>query len=101
MTDYDVINRGGAHRPHPPMTLSGLHDPTSDQDYSILEENYYHVLEPSNSCGEEYSGVRNNGKQDHGVIDHEQKEQDTPNGDAPQDYEIPTPRTSRVQNTYQ
>ena len=36
-TGYDVINRRGAPRLHPPMTPPGSHDPTSDQDYSILE----------------------------------------------------------------
>ena len=51
-TGYDVINRRGAPRPHPPMTPPGSHDPTSDQDYSILEENNYHVLESSNMTDE-------------------------------------------------
>ena len=48
--EYDVINRRGASRPHPPMTLPVPHDPTSDQAYSILshteqQEHGYHVLE--------------------------------------------------------
>ena len=59
-TGYDVINRRGAARPHPPMTPPGSHDPTSDQDYSILEGNNYHVLESSNMTDEENSGVRDN-----------------------------------------
>ena len=91
-TGYDVINRRGASRPHPLMTPPASHDPTSDQDYSILEGNNYHVLESSNEGSEEHSGVRGNGRQG------QQNQQDTPNGDDPQDYEIPTPKASMAQN---
>ena len=82
-TSYDVINRRGAPRPHPPMRPPVSHDPTSDQTYSILEGNNYHVLESSNMGGEEYWGVRGNGRQGQGVIG--QNQQDTPNGDEAQD----------------
>ena len=56
-----------------------------------MEGNNYHVLESSNSGGEEHTGVRGNGRQG------QQNQQDTPNGDDPQDYEIPTPKASMVQ----
>ena len=46
--------------------------------------------------GKGYSRVQGNGRQDHGVIGQNQK--GTPNGDDPQDYEIPTPKANIVQN---
>ena len=73
-TGYDVINRRGAPRPHPPMTPPASHDPTSDQDYSILEGNNYHVLESSNTIGEAESNTR----QCQEGSDHNQQE--FPNG---------------------
>ena len=91
-TGYDVINRRGAPRPHPPMTSPGSHDPTSDQDYSILEGNNYHVLESSNMTDGENSGVRGSARQSQGSNNQ------FPNGHDPQDYEIPAPRSSIVQN---
>ena len=95
-TGYDVINRRGAPRPHPPMTSPGSHDPTSDQDYSILEGNNYHVLESSNMTDEEHSGVRDNAR--HVQSQGGNKQLEHPNRHDPQDYEIPTPGSNRVQN---
>ena len=94
-TGYDVINRRGAPRPHPPMTPPGSHDPTSDQDYSILEGNNYHVLESSNMTDEENSGVRDNARYAQNQGGNYQL---VPDGHDPQDYEIPAPRSSMVQN---
>ena len=96
-TGYDVINRRGAPRPHPPMTSPGSHDPTSDQDYSILEGNNYHVLESSNMTDEDNSGVRDNARHVQSQGGNNQSEHS--NGHDPQDYETPAPRSSVVQNT--
>ena len=95
-TGYDVINRRGAPRPHPPMTPPGSHDPTSDQDYSILEGNNYHVLESSNMTDEGNSGVRGNARHVQSQGGNNQLEHS--NGHDPQDYETPAPRSSMVQN---
>ena len=89
-TGYDVINRRGAPRPHPPMTPPGSHDPTSDQDYSILEGNNYHVLESSNKTDEAESNTR----QCQEGSDHNQQE--FPLGHDPQDYEIPNSKRSGI-----
>ena len=89
-TGYDIINRRGAPRPHPPMTFPGSHDPTSDQDYSILEENNYHVLESSNTTGE----AESNARQYQEGSNHSQQEFHL--GRDPQDYEIPNSRRSGV-----
>ena len=93
-TGYDVINRRGAPRPHPPMTPPGSHDPTSDQDYSILEGNNYHVLESSNMTDEDNSGVRDNAR----YVQSQGGNNQHSNGHDPQDYEIPAPGSNRVQN---
>ena len=85
-TGYDVINRRRAPRPHPPMTLPGSHDPTTDQDYSILEENNYNVLESSNMM---YEAGQCQGGSEHNQQEHT-------NGREPQDYEIPNSKTSGV-----
>ena len=95
-TGYDVINRRGAPRPHPPMTSPGSHDPTPDQDYSILEGNNYHVLESSNMTDEENSGVKDDIRRVQSQGDNNQHS----NGHDPQDYETPAPRSSMVQNTW-
>ena len=89
-TGYDVINRRGAPRPHPPMTPPASHDPTADQDYSTLEENNYHVLESSNTIGEAESTAR----QCQEGSNHSQQE--FPLGRDPQDYEIPNSRRSGI-----
>ena len=88
---YNVINRRGASRPHPPMTPPGSHDPTSNQDYSILEGNNYHVIQLSSMDDEEHSGVSSSAGQG-------QEDVNYPSGHDPQDYEIPAPGSSRVQN---
>ena len=58
---YDVINRTGAHGPHPSTTSPGSNDPTSGQAYSTLEGNQYHVLEQSSPIDGEYSVIRKRG----------------------------------------
>ena len=95
-TGYDVINRRGAPRPHPPMTPPASHDPTADQDYSILEGNNYHVLESSNMTDEGNSGVRVSARHVQSQGGNNQLEHS--GGHNPQDYEIPAPRSSMVQN---
>ena len=95
-TGYDVINRRGAPRPHPPMTPPASHDPTSDQDYSILEGNNYHVLESSNMTDEGNSGVRDSARRVQSQGGNNQLEHS--NEYYPQDCEIPAPRSSVVQN---
>ena len=86
-TGYDVINRRGAPRPHPPMTPPGSHDPRSDgdQDYSILGgNNYYNVLlESSNRTS--IAGSSTGQRQEGG--EHNQPEPSS--GQEPQDYEVP------------
>ena len=89
--EYDVINRRGAPRPHPPMKPPGSYDPTLSQDYSILEGNNYHVIQLSNMDNEKHSGVSSNRKQ--GQVDVSY-----PSGNNSQDYEMPTSRSGRVQN---
>ena len=88
-TGYDVINRRGAPRPHPPMTPLGSHDPTSKLDYSILEG----TLESSNMTCE----AESNARPCQGDSRHSNR-QEPPNGDEPQNYEIPNSRTSGVIN---
>ena len=63
------------------MIPPGSHDLTSDQDYSILEGNNYHVLESSNTIGEAESTAR----QYQEGSDHSQQE--PPNEHDPQDHE--------------
>ena len=96
-TGYDVINRRGAPRPHPPMTTPGSHDPTSDQDYSILKGNNYHVLELNYMIDEENSGVRDNAR--HVESQGSNNQLECPIEHDPQDYEIPAHRSGMVQNT--
>ena len=96
-TGYDIINRRGAPRPHPPMTPPQAHDPTSNQDYSILEGNNYHVLESSSMTDEENPGATHNAKHVQSQGGNNQLE--FPNEHDPQDYEIPAPRSSIVQKT--
>ena len=88
---YDVINRRGAPRPHPPMAPLESHDPASNQDYSILEGNNYHVIQLSNMDDEEHSGVSSSAGQG-------QEDVNYPSGHDPQDYEIPAPKSSKGQN---
>ena len=96
-TGYDVINRRGAPRPHPPMTPPGSHDSTSDQDYSILEgNNYYNVmLEASNRTN--IAGSSTGQRQGGG--EHNQPEPSS--GQEPQDYEVPLSGTRGVHQDIQ
>ena len=87
VTGYDVINRRGAPRPHPPP---GSHDPTSDQDYNTLETNCYHVLEPSDMIGEEAVRGGKVSRGNDGVV-WKQNLQLSLHGDYPQDYKVPNP----------
>ena len=83
---YDVINRRGAPRPHPSMVPLVSHDPASNQDYSILEGNNYHVIQLSNMDNEEHSGVSSSARLG-------QEDVNYPSGHDPQDYEIPAPKS--------
>ena len=93
-TGYDVINRRGAPRPHPPMISSGSPDPTLDcnQDYSILEGNsYYNIMLKSSNTN---SGTGSNAGECQGGSEHSQQEHT--NQQEPQDYEVPISRTIGV-----
>ena len=89
-TGYDVINRRGAPRPHPPMTSPGLHDSTSDQNYSTLKVNNYHVLEPTIMTGEMVGGERVDRTDDQRVL--QQNLQLTLHVSGPQIHENPAPQ---------
>ena len=71
---YDVINRRGAPRPHPPMTLPGSHDPTISQEYSTLG----HADQEQNSLRDEHNDTMR--MEEVELVDGRS---------VPQDYEIP------------
>ena len=55
--EYDVVNRSGAPRPHPPMKPPRSNIYTLDQTYSALEVDNYHLVELGNMNEGEDEGI--------------------------------------------